>query len=369
MESGSRSSRGFDEEEEEEDDEFGRREGTSRKVELTVKVDGKGGNNQKASTPRSKHSATEQRRRSKINNRFQILRELIPHSDQKRDKASFLLEVIEYIRFLQEKVHKYESSYPGWSDENAKLMPWVKVYFRSFWKNARSNRQIPGDGTADPSQVIKNGHTQGFIYSGDDSRVPAVPGMLSAAQNPIDSEMSPAVSYKPMENDVGFTSKASSAPVPSQPNYVSVERAGAAQPQQRLISDIDDMAARSQSQWLRPSGPLDYNSVSSDVLSEQEELTIGEGTINLSTVYSQNILNTLNQALESSGVDLSQANISVQINLGKRATRRTTATTMSSAKELDDPLSLHRPMIGHSRVGSSGEEFEQAPKRQKSDNS
>lgn len=111
--------------------------------------------------------------------------------------------------------------------------------------------------------------------------------MLSAAQNPIDSEMSPAVSYKPMENDVGFTSKASSAPVPSQPNYVSVERAGAAQPQQRLISDIDDMAARSQSQWLRPSGPLDYNSVSSDVLSEQEELTIGEGTINLSTVYSQ----------------------------------------------------------------------------------
>jgi hypothetical protein len=25
--------------------------------------------------------------------RFQILRELIPHSDQKRDKASFLLEV------------------------------------------------------------------------------------------------------------------------------------------------------------------------------------------------------------------------------------------------------------------------------------
>lgn len=35
---------------------------------LSVKVDGKG-NNQKPSTPRSKHSATEQRRRSKINDR------------------------------------------------------------------------------------------------------------------------------------------------------------------------------------------------------------------------------------------------------------------------------------------------------------
>lgn len=35
---------------------------------LSVKVDGKG-NDQKPNTPRSKHSATEQRRRSKINDR------------------------------------------------------------------------------------------------------------------------------------------------------------------------------------------------------------------------------------------------------------------------------------------------------------
>lgn len=36
--------------------------------ELRVKVDGKS-TDQKANTPRSKHSATEQRRRSKINDR------------------------------------------------------------------------------------------------------------------------------------------------------------------------------------------------------------------------------------------------------------------------------------------------------------
>lgn len=36
--------------------------------ELRVKVDGKG-TDQKPNTPRSKHSATEQRRRSKINDR------------------------------------------------------------------------------------------------------------------------------------------------------------------------------------------------------------------------------------------------------------------------------------------------------------
>ncbi|XP_020274653.1 transcription factor BIM2-like isoform X2 [Asparagus officinalis] len=345
MDSGSRSSRGFDEEDDD-DEEFGKREGISRKVELAVKVDGKGGHDQKAMTPRSKHSATEQRRRSKINDRFQILRDLIPNSDQKRDKASFLLEVIEYIRFLQEKVNKYESSYPGWSDENAKLTPW------------------------NTNQVTKNGHSPGFIYSVDDDRVPAAPGMISTAQNPLESDTSAGgVLYKTVENPVAFTSKASSAPIPSQLNYASLEReTSVGQPQQRLISDIDSLASQSQSQWLRPSGPVDC-SESGEMSNEQEELTIDEGTINVSTAYSQNMLNALNQALASSGIDLSQANISVQINLGKRAPRRATATTMSSAKELVDPLSGNRSAIDHYRVGSSGEESEQALKRRRLDNS
>lgn len=77
---------------------------------------------------RSKHSETEQRRRSKINERFQVLRDLIPQNDQKRDKASFLLEVIEYIQFLQEKLQIYEHSYEGWSQEPTKLVPWVKLF-------------------------------------------------------------------------------------------------------------------------------------------------------------------------------------------------------------------------------------------------
>ncbi|KAH7861522.1 hypothetical protein Vadar_027349 [Vaccinium darrowii] len=58
--------------------------------------------------------------------RFQLLRDLIPHSDQKRDTASFLLEVIDYVHYMQEKVQKYEGSYQGWVSEPAKLMPWVK---------------------------------------------------------------------------------------------------------------------------------------------------------------------------------------------------------------------------------------------------
>ncbi|XP_013638511.1 PREDICTED: transcription factor BIM1-like isoform X3 [Brassica oleracea var. oleracea] len=94
--------------------------------DLRVKAEARGvGNDQKLNTPRSKHSATEQRRRSKINDRFQMLRQLIPNSDQKRDKASFLLEVIEYIQFLQEKTSKYETPYQGWNHEPAKLLNWV----------------------------------------------------------------------------------------------------------------------------------------------------------------------------------------------------------------------------------------------------
>lgn len=92
--------------------------------------------------------------------RFQVLRDLIPQNDQKRDKASFLLEVlrstfnhlflvyilmdnsfscklnqnyfffqvIEYIQFLQDKLQIYEKSYEGWSQEPTKLIPWVKLY-------------------------------------------------------------------------------------------------------------------------------------------------------------------------------------------------------------------------------------------------
>lgn len=40
-----------------------------------------------------------------------------------------LLQVIEYVKYLQENVQKYEGSYPGWSSEPAKLMPWVDILF------------------------------------------------------------------------------------------------------------------------------------------------------------------------------------------------------------------------------------------------
>ncbi|KAL3687883.1 hypothetical protein R1sor_014192 [Riccia sorocarpa] len=134
------------EDDEDDEEEYGDRTRDMRKeplakAEQSQKPEGKAVET-RSGTPRSKHSATEQRRRSKINDRqvsmslrlcdvknifqhinkinfgtfrdeklpslsarqthqplgsaealgFQMLRELVPHSDQKRDKASFLLE-------------------------------------------------------------------------------------------------------------------------------------------------------------------------------------------------------------------------------------------------------------------------------------
>ncbi|RRT73911.1 hypothetical protein B296_00032913, partial [Ensete ventricosum] len=241
----SRSSRGFDDEDDD-DQEFAKREGFffSHK-DLTIKADGKGsGTDDLQTTPRSKHSAMEQRRRNKINDRqvtvmvvyakiskfcslcylFQILRELIPHSDQKRDKASFLLE--------------------------------VKVYYRSFWKNAQNNNQTPVDGLSDPSQVIRNGSAPpASVFAGqfDENDIPAAPAMLSNAPNPTQLDMTTGVPYKIMETATGYA---------------------------------NNMHSQAQPHWLGSSSPADC-AVSSEMLNEQEELIIDEGTISASASYSQ----------------------------------------------------------------------------------
>ncbi|KAJ4747564.1 basic helix-loop-helix (bHLH) DNA-binding superfamily protein [Rhynchospora pubera] len=334
MDAVSRSSRGFDDDDN--DVEEFRREASSSLKELTVRTDGKGsgsGSDQRPNTPRSKHSATEQRRRSKINDRFQILRELIPHSDQKRDKASFLLEVIEYIRFLQEKVQKYEAAFPDWNQDNSKLMPWANAYFRSFWKNAE-NKSINGDAMPDPTQIMKNG------ASGPAFTFPAGGAATeSTAPSPMEASTAGGFPYKSSE-----TSK----------SYSHFENATSETPPQPPAQ------VRAPSQWLKPAAAEEC-SASRETITEPEELTIDEGTISLSSNYSQELLTVLSQALQSSGIDLSQASISVQINLGKRASNQRAGTTgtASTSQEHKDATSDNH---------AKGQPTLHALKRRKSDN-
>ncbi|KAF8082329.1 hypothetical protein N665_0832s0003 [Sinapis alba] len=218
-----------------EDEEFVTNKGNNtstsqcQRVDLRVKVDRTGQcNEQKPNTPRSKHSATEQRRRSKINDRFQTLRQLIPNSDQKRDKASFLLEVIEYIHFLQEKVDKHE----------------------------------PPEGTVPvlaEAQAFDMEHQQCPKRTMDTTSFPML-GQRNSFFSPESSQLCPVSS-----------------------------------------SDVAAMECEN----LREEEEVD-------------ELSILKGTISISSVYSQGLLKTLSEALQTSGVDLSRSRISVQIKLSKQ---------------------------------------------------
>ncbi|KAK4362325.1 hypothetical protein RND71_017566 [Anisodus tanguticus] len=268
---------------------------------LSVKVDGKG-NDQKPNTPRSKHSATEQRRRSKINDRFQMLRGIIPNSDQKRDKASFLLEVIEYIHFLQEKVHKYEESYQCWDSEPLKL-PLSKCH-----RTAQGVRNHP-QGTINASGAA-------LTYAGKfDENIMGI-----SSTNPINvQKMEPNISTTNLKENgqqPGLTNKATTLPMHPTFSFCGTSSTAALY-SSKLTADFDKLESKSNSQFsLSRSHTPDYAIPNANP--KRQELSVESGTISISSAYSQGLLNTLTQALQNSGVDLSQANVSVKIDLGKR---------------------------------------------------
>ncbi|XWS64148.1 hypothetical protein CRYUN_Cryun06bG0161900 [Craigia yunnanensis] len=296
-----RTGKGSQEEEEYEEEEFGsKKQGPFFNQTMSFNANNNtnkdGENSDKANAIRSKHSVTEQRRRSKINERFQKLRDLIPNTDQKRDTASFLLEVIEYVQFLQEKVQKYEGTYQGWSSEPTKLMPWRN----SHW-HVQSFVGHP--------QAIKNGSGPGstFTRKFDENDININPTMITSAQNPVEADPIRDATSKAMDRQPELENKG--MPLPIRGDNVLVH------PLQRPVSDAQ----------------LTECLISNDTLSQHEDLTIEGGTISISSVYSQGLLNSLTQALQSADLDLSQANISVQIDLGKRANRGLTSGT--SAKD------------------------------------
>ncbi|CAA0825570.1 Transcription factor BIM2 [Striga hermonthica] len=300
-------------EEEDEEDEYGAKKCVAPSVNNSK--DGK--NSDKASAIRSKHSVTEQRRRSKINERFSILRELIPHSDQKRDTASFLLEVIEYVQFLQEKVHRYEGPYQPWSTEPAKLMPWRNSNWRNF---------------AGQLHTVKNGS--------DSSTTPSFPIRFdeNGVAGPTIMHLGP--NNHPVETDHfrdGLCRSMDSVPV-------SVENNGS------FSQELPGPGAP-----LTDSQPTECP----EAMNLQNDLMIEGGTISISSAYSQGLLNSLSQALQSTGVDLSQASISVQINLGNRA------QSGSVAKDHCFPMPSGSQPVATFQDAGNNEDFDQSQKRQK----
>ncbi|KAJ9564091.1 hypothetical protein OSB04_000057 [Centaurea solstitialis] len=325
-------------EEEEDDEDF-----ISRTTDCSSQKDGRR-NDQKASSHRSKHSETEQRRRSKINERhasdnlelcrFQILRDLIPQNDQKRDRASFLLEVIQYIQFLQEKLQVYEGAYQGWSPEPTKLMPW------------RGN--CGADNFADQSPPIKNG-------SVDEGNIVFAPALLTNLQSLAESDLSGSAGFKTADHGAN---RAVSMDVPLQQNTFEAEPTHTSQ---GSFPDVDLLASQSRPQPWNTRPFSNEGAIQSCTPSEVEELKMQKEEASISNAYSKGLLNNLTQALGSSGVDLSQACISVQFDIRKGANSGATSTSFGIKDH--DFLSPGNQAPAHYGVRNGDDVCNQAHKR------
>ncbi|XP_060957992.1 transcription factor BIM2 isoform X6 [Cannabis sativa] len=290
------------------------------------KVDGKS-----REKNRSKHSETEQRRRSKINERFQILRELIPQSDQKRDKASFLLE---------EKINMYEESYQGWNSEPAKLHPW-------------RNQHAPTETFVDLSQAVKNG-------SDLPNNVVISPSLLPSQQNSLESDMNVAMAYKTLDHLPGSATLSVPPNVPQTNMFDPSGRHGVPmQPMQESVSDdseVDPLPQPLPELWQ--GGRTTASSLLNNALSIKEGKN---GSLTMSNSYSQGVFDSLKQALRSSGVDLSQTRISVQIDVANQTDSGLTSIASSSKDHAN--LSLNSQVMANNQVTSTDDKFDRAHKR------
>ncbi|KAK8557715.1 hypothetical protein V6N13_008103 [Hibiscus sabdariffa] len=302
----------------------------------TVKVEGKG-SEQKTNTNRSKHSETEQRRRSKINERFQALRDIIPQNDQKRDKASLLLEVIEYIQFLQEKLQMYEGSYHGWSQEPTKMIPW------------RNHHGI-AENFIDHSQTTKNG------YSCENDGI--IPSIVANMQNSIESDLGDASVLKALDHPPA----SASSMVNIQLNAIATHGRGS----NGIAfhgSASENMVHEPHFQSWQSRDCLSESVIPNNSALEQEDLTIRDESVGLSNAYSQGILSSLTQALQSSGVDMSQASVSVKIDVAKRVASG--VTSMPSGSKEKEIQYVSNQVMAETGIRSCSEESDQAYKRRR----
>lgn len=361
----------------------------------------------KGLTPRSKHSATEQRRRSKINDRFQMLRQLLPNSDQKRDKASFLLEVIEHIQMLHEKVKNYEAAeHLGQLQERPKALTWDKTsgckegvidvsYGPSLMYDIKGAADANGYMRYPSSPLRVVGHGNGITHleliasrGHAAKRLLQTPTSLSSHENNsliskhtlLTFTTPPSISTEEPATPTLFPSSSQSLPE-AQPMFAQLLRqeeqaamrakrphsneeavasphmyqAGKSMlpqmssflhdpgceklrsPEQSSITHSDRRTSEEMDEQVRPSPVKDMHqrnlgSTSRECKKDKGRTSHGlestpghdqgppavlGGTVNISSPYSQGLLDSLTRALQSSGVDLAQASISVQIDLGK----------------------------------------------------
>ncbi|XVE78589.1 hypothetical protein DITRI_Ditri13aG0158100 [Diplodiscus trichospermus] len=237
----------------------------------------------------------------------------------------------------------YEGSYQGWSQEPTKLIPW-------------RNHHGLAENFVDHSQVMKNG-------SCCDNDV--IPSMLPTTQNSIESDMGNTAVFKALDHPPG--SATSMVNMQTQSNTFSTHGRGSIPTHSfhEPASDSENIVYRPQFQSWQSRECLTETAVPNNSANEQDHFTKqfrGESEA-LSSAYSQGVLNSLTQALQSSGVDMSQASISVQIDVGKRVATGVTSMA-SSSKEKDIQYTSNQVMV-QTGVHSCTEESDRAYKRRR----
>ncbi|XWS30863.1 hypothetical protein CRYUN_Cryun23aG0027600 [Craigia yunnanensis] len=236
----------------------------------------------------------------------------------------------------------YEGSYQGWSQEPTKVIPW-------------RNHHGLAESFIDHSQVMKNG-------SSCENDV-VIPSMLVNTQNSIESDLGNAAVFKALDHPPG--SATSMVNIQTQSNTFATHGRGSIPTNSfhESASDSENMVYQRQLQSWQSRECLTESAVPNHSVNEGEDLTIRGDSVGFSSAYSQGVLNSLTQALQSSGVDMSQASISVQIDVGKGGANG--GTYMASSSKKKEIQYTSNQVMAQTGVNNYTEESDQAYKRRR----
>lgn len=88
------------------------------------------------------------------------------------------------------------------------------------------------DCNADQSRGINSGSTSALVFTGkcDEKNICVSPTVARSAQNPVESDISTATTFKPKDHDPGITNTAMLFPMSLQPNFFTPVRTSGSVP-------------------------------------------------------------------------------------------------------------------------------------------
>lgn len=147
--------------------------------------------------------------------------------------------------------------------------------------------------------------------------------LLSNSHNSVESDLNGAAPYKQTDHPQVTSNQEITLNLPVQPNLFEVPPARLPQ---GSFSEANHLGSDSQPQFWSDKPCSSERAVQAYYPNNLERLRIEDDESCISSVYSQGLLSTLNHALQSSGVDLSRASISVQLDVCKRMNGHTTTS-------------------------------------------